>query len=291
MIPISLLTSLSNAGHHLGDVLWWQLTEARIAQSHLKRIWTDHHLNPDWLPEPATAEKAFRGAVKESQVGQADHLVRLGREDDDHLIFAIVHESRSGNGDVHHKQIAKVALDKHNTAELSCDDPLNELFVAISAAYQRLLTTFTPDDLRRSILKVLDACAAITLRDHGGVYWVPATYAETLRHLKAAVAFLGHSRLDLLPIHNSQEGNQTLSTAVRESMTEDIRSLRAEIDSFLQAPPDRASTLVRRLEAFDALRNKAQLYNSILQVQVMDLEADLNQLTLHVEGLLAAKAA
>ena len=49
----------------------------------------------------------------------------------------------------------------------------------------------TPDDVRRALVKTLASCAAVTLRDHGGVYWVPAPFADTLRRLQIAVAGIG----------------------------------------------------------------------------------------------------
>jgi hypothetical protein len=120
---------------------------------------------------------------------------------------------------------------------------------------------------------------------------VPAPYAETLRQLKDAVSRIGASRIDVVPIHASAEANAALGNAARTALDEEITALRAEIDGFLAVPPERSSTLTRRLEAFEGLRAKARLYHTVLQVQVQDLETALNKLTLQVEGMLQAKAA
>jgi hypothetical protein len=56
-------------------------------------------------------------------------------------------------------------------------------------------------------------------------------------------------------------------------------------------PPDRPSTLVRRFDAFDALKARAQLYRDILKVQVHDLDTTLDQLASSIETLLKAKHA
>jgi hypothetical protein len=280
-----------SAGKHVGDIIWWQLANARIQRSLLESVWSNAGLSAAWLPEPPTPEKALRTAVRESQVGQHEHLVRLGKEDENELVFAVLLETRDGTGNVSVTQEARVRLDRHAPSHLDSDHPGHELVAAISSAYDRLLTTHTPDDVRRALLKTLTACAAVTLRDHGGVYWVPAPYAETLRQMKEAVSHIGASRIDVVPIHASPEANAALGNAARASLDEEISALRTEIDGFLAEPPERASTLTRRLEAFEGLRAKARLYHTVLEVQVQDLEAALNKLTLEVEGLLQAKAA
>ena len=48
---------------------------------------------------------------------------------------------------------------------------------------------------------------------------------------------------------------------------------------------------MRRFDAFDALRGRAQLYRDVLNVQVKDLDSTLTELGASVEKLLNAKNA
>ena len=287
----AIRTHLQTAGEHVGDLLWWTLEDARITRSRLEAVWADAGLSPNFLPEPPTPEKALKTAVREAQSGQRDHLIRLGKEDDVELVFAVLEESRDGTGNVHAQQQARITLDRNAPGQLHTDAPAHDIVRAVSDAYDRFLNTHTVDDIRRALVKTLASCAAITLREHGGVYWVPAPYAETLRRLQTAVSNIGHSRLDLVPIHASPEANQALGDAARSAIVDDLTVLRAEIDGFLKEPPERPSTLMRRLQTFEELRAKANLYHSVLQVQVSDLDAQLTELTRHVEGLLNNTAA
>jgi len=68
--------------------------------------------------------------------------------------------------------------------------------------------------------------------------------------------------------------------------------LKAEVEGegFMASLPDRPSTLVRRLDAFEGLQARANLYRNVLQVRVDDLEATLLSLTASVENLLNQKA-
>ncbi|BDG08650.1 DUF6744 family protein [Anaeromyxobacter paludicola] len=290
-MSLSLIRShLQTAGQHVGDMLWWTLEDARIGRARLEEVWTSAGLPAALLPEPPTPEKALRTAVREAQVGQQGHLIRLGKEDDDELVFAVVQEQRDGAGNVSYRQEARIVLRRLVTPFLGSDAPDHELVRAVRQRYEALLTTHTADDVRRALVKTLASCAAVTLRDHGGVYWVPAPFAETLRRLQVAVAGIGGSRLDVIPVHASPEASQALGAAARSALEDDLAVLTAEIETFLQEPPERASTLTRRLATFDELRAKAHLYHSVLEVQVADLDARLDDLTRHVEGLLQAKA-
>lgn len=277
---------LQTAGEHVGDLLWWVLEDARISRSRLESVWQAAGLSTDHLPEPSTPEKALKLAVREAQTGQHSHLIRLAKDDQDELVFAIVQERRDGAGNLDYAQEARVTLDRNAPSQLRSDNPHHDLVAAVISSYDQLRNTHTPDDIRRAILKVLTSCAAVTLREHGGVYWVPTPSAQTLRQLQSAVSNIGRSRVDVVPIHATPEAQQALGDAARSAIEDDLTALRAEIEGFLHTPPERASTLVRRLQTFDELRAKARLYHSVLSVQVDDLEASLNDLTRHVEGLL-----
>ena len=281
---------LQTAGEHVGDLLWWTLEDARITRSRLEAVWADAGLSPNFLPEAPTAEKALKTAVREAQTGQRDHLIRLGKEDDAELVFAVLAERRDGAGNVDAQQEARITLNRF-ARTLHTDAPQHELVRAVSDGYDRLLNTHTVDDVRRALVKTLGSCAAITLREHGGVYWVPSPFADTLRRLQRAVSNIGRSRLDLVPIHATPEAKQALGDAARSALNDDLSALREEIEGFLKQPPDRPSTLMRRLQTFEELRAKANLYHSVLQVQVSDLETTIGELAAHVEGLLNTTAA
>jgi hypothetical protein len=242
------------------------------------------------LPEPPTAEKALKVAVREATVGQHDRLIRLGLENETEIVFAVVRETRHDDGSVSYMQETRVVLDRA-TERVTPDVPGHDLASVIAARFGELRSTHTPDDIRRSMMKVLDSCAAITLRDHGGVVWVPAPYAETVRRLQSAVERIGTSKLYILPVHASADANRTLGDAAKVAIEDELAQLKAEVEGFMASPPDRPSTLVRRLDAFEGLAARANLYRDILQVHVQDLEKTLADLTGSIESLLNQNAA
>ena len=286
----TLINVLATGGQHLGDLVWWSLAEAQVDRTTLETRWTTAGLAPEFLPEPPTPEKAFKLAAREAQVGQPDRLVRLAKDDEESLVFAVVHEQKHDDGTLIYNQEARVSLD-HLTASVSTDEAEHEVVASIKTRYDRLRDTHTADDIRRVINRTLQSFSSVLLRDNGGVWWVPAPHARTLRKLQSAIEAIGSSRFYLLPVHDSADGNRALGDAAQKSIEEELEALKTEIEKFVQNPPERPTTLVRRFDAFEALRARAQLYRDILNVQVKDLDTTLDQLSESVEKLLDEKAA
>lgn len=285
-----LRSILSQGSHFLGDLVWWSLADAQVERGNLESYWHDAGLPPELLPEPPTVDRSLRCAVRECAVGQHDRLIRLGKDDDNELVFAIVRESRHADGSVSFAQEGRIFLNK-KTEGIADDAPGHPLVVAIHAAFTRLRTTHTPDDVRRAMLRTLNAAAAVSLRDNGGVYWIPSPHAELVRRLRDAIERIGASKVFILPVHRSAESERALGSVARGAIEQELAALQSELDQFLANPPERASTLVRRLDTFELLRAKAVLYRDVLKVHVDDIDSKLTVLSNAVEGLLSTKNA
>ena len=280
----------NHGGQPLGDLLWWELAAASVNRPDLVKLWVQGGLPTELLPEEPTPEKAFKTAARETQVGHTDRLLRLAKDDELEVVFGIVNEQRDGNGGLEYHQQARITLDRQ-TGNLLSDQPADNMVQKLMARFQELKTLHTTDDVRRTITRTLDSFAAVTLRHGGGVYWTPAVYAASLRRLQAIIEKLGQSKMHLVPVPATKEGQAALAQAAKASIEEELTALQTEMQQFLQTPPDRASTLMRRLEHFDDLRRKANLYQTVLQAQVEGLAENLTEMERQVHGLLDSKRA
>jgi hypothetical protein len=129
------------------------------------------------------------------------------------------------------------------------------------------------------------------LRDGGGIYWVPSLYAAGLRRLQGAIEKIGASRVHVLPVHESQDASRALGAIATASLEAELAQLQIEIAAFVSMPPERTSTLTRRLEAFAALRDRAKLYRGVLAITVTDLDRQLDEMSATVAGMINKKAA
>ena len=87
-----LRSVLGKGNQHLGDIVFWQLADARVDRTTLESLWRDAGLDAALLPEEPTAERALKQAVREAQVGQRDRLIRLGLDSEAEIVFAIVRD-------------------------------------------------------------------------------------------------------------------------------------------------------------------------------------------------------
>lgn len=106
-----LIDVLATGGTHLGDLCWWSLADASIDRQSLEAKWRGTGLPMTLLPDPPTIEKAFKLAVRETQVGLVDRLIRVAIDDETAVIFAIIHEQRHEDGTLTYTQEAKVWLE------------------------------------------------------------------------------------------------------------------------------------------------------------------------------------
>lgn len=284
-----ITAALSNGGAHLGDIVFWALSDATITRTDLESKWAQIGLPTALLPEPVTIERSFKLAVRETQVGLGERLIRPLIDDETRVTFAVVHEGKHADMLVYNQE-AKIELDLlHGT--VSSDRATHDLVAAVKNRFTALRDVHQSDDIRRTITRTLQHLSAVLLRDSGAIWYVPAPNATALRQLQTCVESIGNSKLYLLPIFDGAESSRTLGDAATKSIEVELEELKKEVASFVAQPPERTSTLVRRFDAFDALRGRAQLYRDVLQVKVKDLDSTLNQLASSIETLLSAKQA
>jgi hypothetical protein len=285
-------------GEHLGDIVYWALADADVQRSVLEQRWVSAGLDPKMLPEAQTPDKALRLAVRAASTNLGANrqgtLVRPTVDSANALIYAVVEEGHDASGNYFSTQKALVMLDKADKANpvISTDNPVNETAGLIVREYQRYLTTHPSRDVMTTIVKCLKAANGVTLRETGGIYWVPRTNADKVRALQGAIAGIGSSEVFVLPVSRSEQAERALQVAAAGSIEAELTALRGEIAGFCEDPDGvRPSTLDRRLATFEDLRGRATLYRSILGCTVEDLDAQLNQMVQSVETLLAQKRA
>ena len=61
-----LRSVLGKGTQHLGDIVFWQLADARVDRATLESLWRDAGLDAALLPEEPTAERALKQAVREA---------------------------------------------------------------------------------------------------------------------------------------------------------------------------------------------------------------------------------
>lgn len=165
-----------------GAIVWWKVSGATNVKA-LNAAWIARvDLDPELLMKDPTPGAALRRALAShvhSASGGGRYLMSsLGEEN----AYALVHETADGS-DVHHKQLVKVRLgargdvdhDKISMTVLDgCPKGLPE---TIQQDFKSNLETFSGTDISGWFaMTVLPALHAVSLRDQGGMWFVPRTH-------------------------------------------------------------------------------------------------------------------
>lgn len=272
----------SQAGPHIGDVVFVRLWLASAPLSRLERLADEHGFPKSYLPKGLSPDQAWQHACRTTRVD--GYLLRPIAKDEKAIVWGAVREDVDPDEtDLDYALESRLAL-LRATEQTVFEDPQHPVCQAIAASYGDALDSITTEHIRAMVKRVC--------RDNGGVtigteFFVPGQHATLLRAMKAVVESLGDSQLWLLPIHDTGESRETIDRAARADLQSEITSLASEIAAFDDST--KATTLERRLERFAELRDRAQLYAGILSVTHDDLTNKITELETTVAGLIGAR--
>ena len=284
-----LISVLNKGGQHLGDLIWWTL--ARPAST-----------GPPWRtsgPAPSSRRSTCptrprrrrrsrppSGKPPSASPTGSSGSARRTRPRSSSPCCARPATTTAASATT---QETRVILDR-KIESVSSDIVGHDLAGVIATRFGELRSTHTADDVRRAMMKALDGCAAVTLRDHGGVYWVPSPYAETFAGSRAPsrrLAAPGSTCCRFTP--RPTPTGRWATPPSWPSRTSWPRSRPRSRASSPRRPTGRppwcaASTPSRSCTPGRALPQ-------VLSVTVADLDTTLASLTASVEQLLNAKVA
>ncbi|MBI2378915.1 MAG: hypothetical protein HYV07_33280 [Deltaproteobacteria bacterium] len=132
--------------------------------------------------------------------------------------------------------------------------------------------------------------AGVSLRDSGGVYFVPAQFNGQLTAVCNVVGDVGpHNKTFVLPIVDMPAAQATLREVTEASLDDEIRALEEELKSF-DLDKVRDSTLERRLVAFHDLKARVGMFSSVLSFKADGLNRRLSCINAELRRSLGLEA-
>jgi hypothetical protein len=279
-----IAASTTSAGAFQGSVVWWDQEDSETPSAAFRQAWKAQGLDEAHLPETPPPARALRDAGQEALKGRGnkrgEYLLRPAGTQGATYFYALVREDQTTVGSLHHGQHATFQVDPDGTLRVAVFDPAcRPQASAVEANYRRILGTYQSRDIRECVTRAIKGCAGVSLRSHGGVYWVPAPFQGTVEAIKRVIDGVGRSVFSVLPIHGTALGQEAVQTAARRSLEEELRDLKAELDGWslevAHGDGPRPSTVRRRIEDFADLAQRADLYRDILSLQVDSITAAL----------------
>jgi hypothetical protein len=221
------VVAVTEAVTEAGAIVLWR-KEGAVNLAALTSRWLDQGLDPKLLPELPTPVQALRLAVQEQ--GSKRRLVRPIKGG-----FAIVNEQEVG-GQLDYQVECSVKI-TNGRPDFST---LGQTSQEVTGAFDRVLTEVSIDSMSAWLVDLATSkLHAVSLREGGGVYFVPFAQVATWRKMVAAIEGASAYKLYEIPALSSDSAVEAILDAV-------INEAKAEADAMAAELADPESTLGKR---------------------------------------------
>ncbi len=240
---------------------------------------------------PVRANKAYRRAVNNVETGEVDNrrwATDVTVDDDNWMVHQlsgkeIVDSDASAFTDkaIKYSHEVTIKFDKRAYARnqppeslLVAQDESHPLVIKVRSSYLRNIDMLKSEDLKSASTKAFQSWHGVRFRRGGGVWLFPADSAGKVRAWQEWASAYGEALV--VPIYDSSEGIDRMKTAVANTVEGALKRLNEEFEAFADRIGDgddtlRTSTVQKRVEELDALRQQTEIYERILQLNINNL--------------------
>jgi len=151
------------------------------------------------------------------------------------------------------------------------DHPLMQRAVAL---YNAHLESYTTNDIRTGFQRAFQNWDGIKLKKDGGLYWVPSTQVDRVQQWKKFMELTDNTAM-VFPQFDAKDTIESLQAQTRESLEGQLEEVQTALASYIGGDKTRTSTLTSRVEEFDTILAKAELYESLLGNKLDTLKSDV----------------
>ena len=252
----------------LGEIITWKIQGVAISHADLLAGLMASDLDCDVAKELAPRNAFARACSKLD----SERIIRKIAEDHATITFQFTREANEG-GKFHYYFESLLFLNKYSGSITSENLELEQL---AREEFGRCMEARTANDVTRLVQRLFERHADLfSIRDQGGVYFVPEVYHDFIAKVETFVSNIGGS-LQRFPIPaGSPQGDRAVQEAV-------AHGLQAIIDEHLEAvqkfgEDTRPDTLRRAEEKIRTTKLKIEGYSFYLDKKREDLEASLQQ--------------
>ncbi len=266
-----------------GAIVWWSLSSV-IDIKLLSGMWEAAGLPEDVFPAPVSENAAFRRALADQQTRR--HLVRPLKKRGH---FAIVDESVDENEEISHRVSANVFLENGRVEVGMPDvetydamDRVEELQFELQRSMDFHMEHLGHSDVSYFLIQQANRLGALSLRDRGGMYFLPKEQLEEWRTIVSVLRSVSEHKVYEIPALSTDEAVE----AILDSL---LREVEGEVSSFeeaLLADNLGVRALNNRVERAEGMREKIGKYAALLGKNLDELTNRVGD----IEGKLAAAA-
>jgi hypothetical protein len=285
----------------IGYFLWWTVQNQRIKREELQKLITaagirDKKGKPFKVAE-AKYRAAFLKAVREVRGKHKNKgiLIRKIKKEAEEYLFGLVDEKVNKNTESLKYSHSATMKFIPESGDLSVDGP-HRGFDLVKERYEEYKDYLNSDDVRDIILTILNQVPTVSVRQRGGIYFVPEKFSQDVENLEALIASLpGGGDGDLKKASNGSANGSYLAVAPQIDTEKSkkaiykafVASLKSRMQSFEDDLEEKGITqkhaLKTRLQEFKDMKAEIAFYRDALEFQVEDLTDSLKALTKKVK--------
>jgi hypothetical protein len=312
----------------IGYTVFWRLAGIRVSHTDLEQGLQSAGFDK-YLPDPPTPRVALRRALAEwikakqrirrnlqLQQGDEDHdeigggrrrtLIRvINRAGSEHLVYALVAEDIDFSVlGLSYGTALRILLHK-KTGEMICTTDAEGVIDAqresrrvtdeLAPYWRQYRDLFIARDLSEMMREIINGMSAVSLRQAGGVYFVPASERDSLLRLRQLITDIPQvTGLDpfvcVLGVPDAVEAKRGLSRAVHAGLLDEINSLRGDLGRLSESGDRlREKTIAQRLLIYKQLKAKAEMYQDLLGMRQDQVRAGIAGLEREALSLLTSE--
>lgn len=266
----------------IGWFVYWSINNVQDSHTALVQRLKDCGLDTDCAPE-VKPKSAFISSVEETaKVRKARHQKII--DDAARCVYVIVSTHVDPqNVDVTFTVETKATFSKA-TQEITVSGPFEG---EIRANYEKYRDTYFSDHFRLMVLRLLGThCQYLTIRDRGGLYFVPSVHEEGLKRIKSLFSHYPDSEFETVGVANMAEARRSMWKSMIGEVNAELRAMKEEISAMGPDPSD--FQLNVKLTRYQELRDKVENYELVLNDTASTLRSELAEISSALRNQMAA---
>jgi hypothetical protein len=267
----------------IGHMVYWTIRELESSFDEMQAK-IDASLGRKYMPDSPSMRKALRLALE--AIESKGIITRIPNDDGGTIAYTL-----------HKKKIDKVNidldLDKEQTIvfnkakdTLVIKDKRNrQEIMDLVAKYS---TVFTATDIRNTVLAYLKNNSAITMRETGGIYFT--SDLKVKNDAKSFVESMG-GVFYAFGIPDEDAEKSAIHQIVKDEIDTDLQLATEALKQFLSTSKGRIDALENRMEQFNEIKAKAEMYRDLLSADVEELGKQIDIVSQEVTDALMGEIA
>lgn len=260
-----------------GAIVWWRLS-GRVDYDTFKAAWLAAGLSEEDLPTACSPATALRRAVddlREKRVlvrplGRRKKTASDKREGDEEVAsrgFVVVRErvSEDETEELDHEKVAKITLDvlgrvKVTTLRDGSADETARLLKTVTGQFDFHLESLDTGDFSSWLVRMMPRLDAVSLRDKGGVYFVPFHAVQKVANVVGVLRQVTEHVVNRVPAMRSDDAVDAILDAITQEAQDEAAHLEQDLADMKYGEVG-FQNRVERCEAVDA---KVARYEELL---------------------------